>query len=111
MAVNRGVIDGHEAIVVVQMFGKQVRENVVVSNASKNSMDDANVATADAGKVAGISDEMKLDVFFKNNSPTLIGWFSAFGLAILLVLIDLASVIHKKHEPLFILNKTKTQRL
>lgn len=111
VAVKRGVIDGHEAIVVVQMFGKQVRENVVVSNASKNSMDDANVATADAGKVAGISDEMKLDVFFKNNSPTLIGWFSAFGLAILLVLIDLAAVIHKKHEPLFILNKTKTQRL
>ena len=111
VAVKYGIIDGHKTIVVVQMFGKQMQENLAVGNVSENSTNDTNVAKDGSGKVAGASDEIKLDVFFKNNSPTLIGWFTAFGLAIILVIVDVAAVIHKKHEPLFILNNTKTRSL
>ena len=109
VAVKYGLVDGHKTIVVVQMFGKQMQENLAAGNVLENLTTDANTEEMGDSKVAGVSDEIKLDVFFKNNSPTLIGWFSAFGLAILLILIDIASLIHKKHEPLFVLNKTKTQ--
>lgn len=111
VAVKQGVIDGQKAIVVVQMFGKQMQENIATKNVSESSIDNTDITEAESGKVAGVSDEMSLSVFFKNNSPTLIGWFSAFGLAIVLILIDIAAVIHKKHEPLFILNNTKTHNL
>ena len=111
VAVKRGVIDGHETIVVVQMFGKKMQEDIAVSNISGNSLEDEPIAETDSGKVAGASDKMKMDLFFKNNYPTLIGWFSVFGLAILLIVIDMAAIVHKKHDPMFILNKTKSDVL
>lgn len=111
VAVKYGLIDGHKTLVVVQMFGKQMQENIAVSNVSENSTVNTNIEEIGSGKVAGASDKINLDVFFKNNSPTLIGWFSVFGLAILLIIIDIAALIHKKHDPLFILNKTKTRSL
>ena len=112
VAVKRGVIDGHETVVVVQMFGRQIHENVA-AGISETQMNNNNteIKKTGQGEVAGVSDQMKWDIFYKNNSLTLIGWFAAFGLAFLLIVIDVAAVIHKKHEPMFILSKTKTSIL
>ena len=108
IAVKQGVIDGHEAIVVVQMFGKQMIGNISTSNISENPTDNANVVGTEMGKVAGASDKINLDVFLKNNSLTLIGWFTIFGIAIIIILIDLAALVHKKHEPFFLGNKKQS---
>ena len=106
VAVKQGVIDGHEAIVVVQMFGKQLQENIPTENVLDNSTADKNIVEVGPGRVAGISDKIKSDVFFKNNSLTLIGWFAIFGIAIVLILIDVAALVHKKHKPFFLKHKT-----
>ena len=110
VAVKRGMIEGQEAIVVVQMFGRQMHENVT-AGISETQMNNIEAEQAGSGEVAGVSDQMKWNVFYKNNSLTLFGWFTAFGLAFLLIIIDIAAVIHKKHEPMFVLNKTKTNIL
>lgn len=106
VAVKQGVIDGHETIVVVQMFGKQLQENIAAVNVSDNSTANKNIVEVGSGRVAGISDNIKSGVFFKNNSLTLIGWFTIFGIAIILTLVDVAALIHKKHEPFFLEHKT-----
>jgi len=117
VAIKRGTIDGHEAIVVVQMFGKQMQADIASSDVSKNSIANPGIAGYESGNATNvsttqkISDEIKLNVFLKNNSLTLTGWCIAFGLAIILIFIDIAAVIHKKHEPLFILHKTRTHNL
>ena len=106
------MIEGHEAIVVVQMFGKQMQENIAASNISENPVANTNIAGAESSnmenssKAQKISDQMKLNALFKNNAPTLIGWFSIFGLAVVLILIDVAALIHKKHKPFFLEHKT-----
>lgn len=106
VAVKQGVIDGHETIVVVQMFGKQLQENIAAVNVSDNLTAVTNIAETGSGRVAGVSDNIKSGVFFKNNSLTLIGWFTIFGIAIILILVDMAALVHKKHEPFFLEHKT-----
>lgn len=110
VAVKQGIIDGQRAIVVVQMFGKQMQQNISSGNMPINTVSDINNQEKKPSKVAGISDKTSLNVLFKNNQSTIIGWSLAFGFAIVLILIDIAAVIHKKHDPLFILQKSKNTK-
>ena len=114
VAVKQGVIDGHETIVVVQMFGSQMQDAIASSNiingqkaigASVAGMQTKNTKNV-SDKVQEFSDQMNLNALFKNNTLTIIGWFTIFGIAIVLVLVDVAALIHKKHEPFFLEHKT-----
>ena len=115
VAVKQGIIDGHETIVVVQMFGKQMQETIastnVVNGQKAISASVAGVQTSNmenvSNKMQEFSDQMKLNALFKNNTLTLIGWFTIFGIAIVLILVDVAALVHKKHEPFFIEHKTR----
>jgi hypothetical protein len=112
VAVKQGVIDGQETIVVVQMFGKQMQKTIAAGNASENPVANTNIAGAESSNIENsskaqkFSEQMNLDVLFQNNAPTLIGWFSIFGIAIMIILIDVAALIHKKHKPFFLEHKT-----
>jgi uncharacterized protein YkwD len=108
VAVKRGVIDEQETTVVVQMFGKQIQQ--ALANTKQNEPM-ANIAgmqsnnTSNISAVQKISDKMKLNVLFQNNKPTLMGWFAAFVLALVIIIIDVAAMIHKKHKPLLLLHE------
>lgn len=113
VAVKRGVVEGKETTVVVQMFGAQSGKEIAGANYDKENVDNFEAQT----KVAGIESEntsnisaeqnfpgkMNLEVFFRNNAPTLIGWGALFSLAIVIIIIDIAAVIHKRHKPFFLL--------
>lgn len=107
VAVKRGVVEGKETTVVVQMFGAQSEKEVAGANYNKENVDNFETQT----KVAGIESENtsnvlaeqknNLTVFFRNNAPTLIGWGVLFSLAIIIIIIDIAAVIHRRHKPFF----------
>jgi len=96
------------------MFGAQSGKEIAGANYDKENVDNFEAQT----KVAGIESEnaenisaeqkMNLSIFFKNNAPTLIGWGVLFSLAIIIIIIDIAAVIHKKHKPFFLLHEKKT---
>jgi hypothetical protein len=107
VAVKQGIVDGKETIVVVQMFGKQVQQTVANSIETKTAIAGAQSQNMqNVSAVQKISNEISLDSLYNNNAPTLIGWSIVFGLAILLVLVDVAAIIHKKHKPFFLEHKT-----
>ena len=115
VAVKQGIIDGHETIVVVQMFGTQMQKAIdsadFINGQKTISANVAGMQTKKAENISTaqkISDRMKLDALFKNNSLTLIGWFTIFGIAIIFIFIDMAALMHKKHEPFFIEHKTRS---
>lgn len=114
VAVKQGMIDGQKTTVVVQMFGKQMEKAIATGDITniqpeiKPSV--AGLQTSGAkiasDKVQELSNQMNLNVLFQNNAPTLIGWFIIFGLALILIAIDVAALVHKKHKPFFIEHKT-----
>jgi hypothetical protein len=112
VAALPGIIDGHETIVVVEMFGTQMVQRAAAGSIF-NPGSGAAVAGAESGGSSDVStlqkfsDKMNLHLLFQNNSPTMIGWLVAFGFALVLVLIDIAALIHKKHETMFILPEKK----
>jgi hypothetical protein len=114
VAVEKGIIDGHETIVVVQMFGRQMQKAIASADvvngqkaigASVAGAQTKNTKNA-SDKIQEFSDQMNINALFKNNMLTLIGWFTIFGIAIILILVDVAAFVHKKHEPFFIEHKT-----
>jgi hypothetical protein len=114
VAVKQGIIDGHETTIVVQMFGKQMQEAITSTDAVNGqkaigaSVAGAQTSNAEnvSNKAQEFSNQMKLNALFKNNTLTLIGWFTIFGIAIVLILVDVAALVHKKHEPFFLEHKT-----
>lgn len=113
VAVGQGIINGNRTTVAVQMFGTLVPDALVTSAVSAKPELKATVAGADsvslvqenpAGK---ISNKAELSTLYSNNKPTLVGWFAAFGFALLIVAVDVAALVHKKHDQLFILKETR----
>lgn len=113
VAVKQGIIDGHKTTVAVQMFGTKVSQVLVPNIIIAKPMLPASVAGIDSvspGKVAlveKLSDNFDLKVFYQNNKLTLIGWIIAIVVAIVIVIVDVAALIHKKHEQLFILHDVR----
>lgn len=103
VAVKQGVIDGHETTVVVQMFGKQMQGALASNDQNLKTMQ-----TEVLGAQSSNAEKESLSEIFENNKSTLIGWLSVFAVVLAVVLIDLAAIIHKRYEPLFIFHKTKT---
>lgn len=110
VAVKRGVVEGKETTVVVQMFGKQIQRVEAGADLADKKTNVAGTKIeniADNFSVQKFSDKMNLHVLFNNNAPTLIGWGVLFSLAVIIIVVDIAAVIHKKHKPFFILRETK----
>ncbi|HRY28101.1 MAG TPA: CAP domain-containing protein [Candidatus Moranbacteria bacterium] len=114
VAVKQGIVEGKETTVVVQMFGAQAGKEIAGASYDKENVDNseaqAKVAGLQSENADNISAEQKMDlsVFFKNNAPTLIGWGALFSLAIVIIIIDIAAIIHKRHKPFFLLRENKT---
>lgn len=120
VAVRKGVIDGHETIVTVQEFGSRVPSSPQVASAfSASEIPKAKKIEAlsevvpvgsmpkQVASVQKISDKIDNNILFLNNKPTIIGWLAAFGIALSIIIIDVAAVFHKKHEQLFILHDAR----
>jgi hypothetical protein len=109
VAVRRGNIDGRETIITVQEFGTTAADNVAVSFTNQDLQTKQ--------RVAGLEDtqpnyaqpikKMELRTLFENNTLTLVGWFSIFGIIILVIAVDVAAVFHEKHRQLLILHSAR----
>lgn len=118
VAVKRGMIDGHQTTVAVQMFGAKLPQVAAANTDVKvKPVLSATVAGADAMtikptvKAQKPSGKLDLNVFYQNNRLSLNGWLAAFGFAVMVVAIDVAALIHKKHAQLFILRDARNRHI
>ncbi|EKE19163.1 MAG: hypothetical protein ACD_9C00115G0005 [uncultured bacterium] len=112
VAVKEGVIDGKRTIVTVQEFGTKMPATVATSDVLENSSSEKSVAgiTAFAPRRGeNVQKKSELNELFQENKPTIIGWMGVFGVAITVIIIDVAAIFHKKHEQLFILHGARTK--
>lgn len=112
VAVREGTINGHKTIVAVQMFGAKNIENSVSPVVSTNPQQ-ATVAGAFENKNNLIGKKMSkidFDLFYQTNKQTLNGWLIAFGIALTVVFVDIAALIHKRHAQLLILHTVRNRQ-
>jgi uncharacterized protein YkwD len=122
VAVKNGKINGQMTTITVQEFGAKMPKIIAnpVAAVSPTEKEPAKPVVAGSQTVASQKIDplptLKLPAtfdwktFFKNNPVTMIGWLSAFGIAILIVIVDVAALIHKKHEQLFILHDARRRQ-
>ena len=115
VAVEDGIIDGHKTTVAVQMFGAQFPKAVVASAADVKPLPQANpaaVSVVTALPSASVQKSMaKIDLksLYENNKLAVVGWLAAIGIAILIAIIDVLAIFHKKHQQLFILRDARNR--
>lgn len=115
VAVKQGVIDGHQTTIAVQMFGTRVPEAPAVNVAAAKPESKPSVAGADSASLgqnisaAKFSGKAELSALYKDNKPAFIGWLAAFAIAIIIFIIDVSALIHKKHSQLFVLKETRNR--
>ncbi|KKQ53641.1 MAG: hypothetical protein US70_C0001G0045 [Parcubacteria group bacterium GW2011_GWD2_38_11] len=115
VAVKQGVIDGHKTIVAVQMFGTKLPQKSIATVVSNTPKQESSVAGAGVvsllqnNSAEKISNKIDLNEIYQNNKPTLFGWLAVFGIAFLIIIVDVAALIHKKHNQLFILHDVRNR--
>ncbi|NTW27046.1 MAG: hypothetical protein HGA36_01855 [Candidatus Moranbacteria bacterium] len=117
VAVKDGVIDGHKTTVAVQMFGTQFPvEKAVVSvvapekPAPKTVVAGVVTTTVVPVKITqDISAKIDLKTLYADNQLAFMGWFGAIGLALIIIIVDVLAIFHKRHEQLFILKDARNR--
>ena len=118
VAVKKGNIDGHMTTVTVQEFGTKMPEAVNVVSNSKVAQLNSGVAGINTAShamqnqtnvIGNIAGKVDVQEFFRNNPMTAIGWICAFGIAILIIIVDVAALIHKRHEQFMILRDARNR--
>jgi uncharacterized protein YkwD len=116
VAVKSGKIDGQVTTITVQEFGAKMPKVVAVPVTAQSPPIKENVAglqsvvTPQAKTALELPNKIDIKTFFKNNPMTAIGWMSAFGLAIMIIVVDVAALFHKKHEQLLILHDARNRQ-
>ena len=108
VAVRHGVIEGKETTVVVQMFGSRKEEKIASANEEEigsyvagSETDVAGIESRNSVTTQEISGKMNSSALYNNNASTLIGWGILFSLAIIIIIVDIAAIIHRRHKPFF----------
>jgi hypothetical protein len=117
VAVREGIIDGNKTIVTVQEFGKKMPKVAKAINTpedAKPKVTVAGIAVSTPMQVEGLqkkSATLDLKAFYQANKPTIIVWYGALALALLVIVIDVAAIFHKKHEQIFILHDVRNKHV
>jgi hypothetical protein len=110
VAIKEGIIDGHKTTVAVQMFGAQFPQTVVASAVDVKPLPQAS-PEAIASEVPALQSSLtsksiaKIDMreLYENNKLAFIGWLIAIGIAMVIFIVDVLAIFHKRHQQLFIL--------
>lgn len=100
VGVKQGVIDGHNAIVVVQMFGTAMQPLPVAAADSQQELSEASVAgvqstNSEASEI--LSGKVSPEAIFNKYSGNINGWLTALGVIISLVIVDIVAAVHRKN--------------
>lgn len=115
VAVKEGVIDGHKTNVAVQMFGVQFPAASVASAVSvKSEPPISKIVTAPAPLLQSnfsprVATKIDIKKLYNDNKVAFTAWLVAIVVAIIIAVLDVLALFHKKHPQLFILRSARNR--
>lgn len=104
VAVRRGEVDGRETLVTVQEFGSVMPQVISDSGISDGIGVGASVAGTEK-----ISKKVDFNSLYNDHAPTLVGWFIAFAIALIIFVIDAAALIHRRHAQVLLFHEQRSK--
>ena len=119
VAAKQGIIEGNKTMVVVQMFGSPMLAVVSIPTVTKEKIPQAAVAGSQipaAGSVTGarsifltdvetLAAKVDLNKLYTENTGVIIGWSVAFSMALIIFIIDIVAVVHRRHQDFIVIHR------